>query len=219
MKKLIPLLLIPVLLLCACGGVTAPAQSEPQPTKAESAPASPSPSPSPAEETPSQEFELPIMGDEPLTPAGELPALSEEIVTLDGIASYLRLTLPEGWTWAQAAGTVDGTVYGLWPEEDPAFKLELHYWPDRFAMCGTGVSFTDYPLPDGKTATLATEQIGKDLTWILILPDSPDSFTIQFVGPQALYEAHWAELELLLSTLQQGVKAQLDVVQPGTVTG
>lgn len=219
MKKLIPLLLIPVLLLCACGGVTAPAQSEPQPTKAESAPASPSPSPSPAEETPSQEFELPIMGDEPLTPAGELPALSEETVTLDGIASYLRLTLPEGWTWAQAAGTVDGTVYGLWPEEDPAFKLELHYWPDRFAMCGTGVSFTDYPLPDGKTATLATEQIGKDLTWILILPESPDSFTIQFVGPQALYEAHRAELELLLSTLQQGVKAQLDVVQPGTVTG
>ncbi|MBR0200198.1 MAG: hypothetical protein IJQ42_08555 [Oscillospiraceae bacterium] len=217
MKKLIPFLLILSLLLAACGGAAQPAPSQPEPAKTESAPASPSPSP--AEETPSQEFELPIMGDEPLTPAGELPALSEETVTLDGIASYLRLTLPEGWTWAQAAGTVDGTVYGLWPEEDPAFKLELHYWPDRFAMCGTGVSFTDYPLPDGKTATLATEQIGKDLTWILILPESPDSFTIQFVGPQALYEAHRAELELLLSTLQQGVKAQLDVVQPGTVTG
>ena len=217
MKKLIPFLLILSLLLAACGGAALPAPSQPEPAKTESAPASPSPSP--AEETPSLEFELPLIGDGPLTPAGELPVLSEETVTLDGIASYLRLTLPEGWTWAQAAGTVDGTVYGLWPEEDPAFKLELHYWPDRFAMCGTGVSFTDYPLPDGKTATLATEQIGKDLTWILILPESPDSFTVQFVGPQALYEAHRAELELLLSTLQQGVKAQLDVVQPGTVTG
>ena len=217
MKKLIPFLLILSLLLAACGGAAQPAPSQPEPAKTESSPASPSPSP--AEETPSLEFELPLIGDGPLTPAGELPVLSEETVTLDGIASYLRLTLPEGWTWAQAAGTVDGTVYGLWPEEDPAFKLELHYWPDRFAMCGTGVSFTDYPLPDGKTATLATEQIGEDLTWILILPESPDSFTVQFVGPQALYEAHRAELELLLSTLQQGVKAQLDVVQPGTVTG
>ena len=219
MKKLIPLLLILSLLLAACGGVAQPTQSEPQPTKAESAPASPSPSPSPAEEAKSQEFELPVLGSESPSPAGELPVLGDEIVTLDGIASYLRVTLPEGWTWAQAAGTVDGTVYGLWPKKDPAFKVELHYWPQRFGMCGTGVTFTEYPLPDGKTATLAAEQIDEDLMWTLTLPESPDSFTIQFVAPQALYEAHRAELELLLSTLQQGVKAQLDGVQPGTVTG
>ena len=217
MKKLIPFLLILSLLLAACGGAAQPAPSQPEPAKTESAPASPSPSP--AEETPSLEFELPLIGDGPLTPAGELPVLSEETVTLDGIASYLRVTLPEGWTWEQAAGTVDGTVYGLWPETDPAFKLELHYWPQRFGMCGTGVTFEDFSLPDGKTATLATEQIGEELMWTLILPESPDSFTIQFVASNALYEAHRAELELLLSTLQQGVKAQLDVVQPGTVTG
>ena len=217
MKKLIPFLLILSLLLAACGGAAQPAPSQPEPAKTESAPASPSPSP--AEETPSLEFELPLIGDEPLTPAGELPVLSEETVTLDGIASYLRLTLPEGWTWEQAGGTPEGTVYGLYPKKDPAFKVELHYWPQRFGMCGTGVTFEDFSLPDGKTATLATEQIGEELMWTLILPESPDSFTIQFVAPAALYESHQAELELLLSTLQQGVKAQLDVVQPGTVTG
>ena len=217
MKKLIPFLLILSLLLAACGGAAQPAPSQPEPAKTESAPASPSPSP--AEETPSLEFELPLIGDGPLTPAGELPVLSEETVTLDGIASYLRVTLPEGWTWEQAGGTQEGTVYALYPESDPAFKVELHYWPQRFGMCGTGVTFEDFSLPDGKTATLATEQIGEELMWTLILPESPDSFTIQFVASNALYEAHRAERELLLSTLQQGVKAQLDVVQPGTVTG
>ena len=217
MKKLIPFLLILSLLLAACGGAAQPAPSQPEPAKTESAPASPSPSP--AEETPSQEFELPLIGDEPLTPAGELPVLSEETVTLDGIASYLRLTLPEGWTWEQAGGTPEGTVYGLYPKKDPAFKVELHYWPQRFGMCGTGVTFEDFSLPDGKTATLATEQIGEELMWTLILPESPDSFTVQFVASNALYEAHRAELELLLSSLQQGVRAELTVVQPATADG
>ena len=216
MKKLIPLLLILSLLLAACGGAAQPAQSEARPAKTESAPASPSPSPTEAQP---QEFELPVLGSESLPPVGELPALGTEIVTLDGISSYLRLTLPEGWTWEQAAGTQEGTVYGLYPEKDPAFKVELHYWPQRFGMCGTGVSFEDFSLPDGKTATLATEQMGEELMWTLILPESPDSFTIQFVAPNTLYESHRAELELLLSTLQQGVKAELDVVQPSTVTG
>ena len=218
MKKLIPLLLILSLLLAACGSVVPPAQSEPQAEKTEAAPAASTPSPSPTEAQP-QEFELPVLGSESLPPVGELPALGTEIVTLDGISSYLRLTLPEGWTWEQAAGTQEGTVYGLYPEKDPAFKVELHYWPQRFGMCGTGVSFEDFSLPDGKTATLATEQMGEELMWTLILPESPDSFTIQFVAPNTLYESHRAELELLLSTLQQGVKAELDVVQPSTVTG
>ena len=218
MKKLIPLLLILSLLLAACGSVVPPAQSEPQAEKTEAAPASSTPSPSPTEAQP-QEFELPVLGSESLPPVGELPALGTEIVTLDGISSYLRLTLPEGWTWEQAAGTQEGTVYGLYPEKDPAFKVELHYWPQRFGMCGTGVSFEDFSLPDGKTATLATEQMGEELMWTLILPESPDSFTIQFVAPNTLYESHRAELERLLSTLQPGVKAELDVVQPSTVTG
>ncbi len=218
MKKLIPLLLILSLLLAACGSVVPPAQSEPQAEKTEAAPAASTPSPSPTEAQP-QEFELPVLGSESLPPVGELPTLGTEIVTLDGISSYLRLTLPEGWTWEQAAGTQEGTVYGLYPEKEPAFKVELHYWPQRFGMCGTGVSFEDFSLPDGKTATLATEQMGEELMWTLILPESPDSFTIQFVAPNTLYESHRAELELLLSTLQQGVKAELDAVQPSTATG
>lgn len=211
MKKLLPLLLISALLLAACGSVAPPAQHDPLPVAAEQA----TPAPSPAEDTKTEEYELPVLGDAPLTaPREDVPLLGEETVTLDGLDSYLRLTLPEGWAWEQAAGTADGTVYGLYPTSDPAFKVELHYWPERFGMCGTGVTFADYPLPDGRSATLATEQIGEELMWTLILPESPDSFTVQFVAAKALYESHQAELELLLSTLQQGILAHPDVVQP-----
>jgi len=211
MKMLIPVLLILPLLLAACGGVAPPAASEGPGAAAESAASA---SPAPADKAEEEEYELPVLGDEPLTPAGEIPVLGEETVTLDGVSSYLRVTLPEGWTWEQAGGTQEGTVYGLYPKADPAFKVELHYWPERFGMCGTGVTFADYPLPDGRSATLATEQIGEELMWTLILPESPDSFTVQFVAAKALYESHQAELELLLSTLQQGILAHPDVVQP-----
>lgn len=217
MKKLIPSLLILSLLLAACGTAAEAPGQDPQPSR-EVQLESTLP---PAEASGEDECELPVLGDEPLAPAKETesPVLGDKTVTLDGISSYLRLTLPEGWTWEQAGGIPEGTVYGLWPEKDPAFKVELHYWPQRFGMCGTGVTIEDYPLPDGKSATLATEQIGEDLMWTLILPESPDSFTIQFVAPKALYEAHLAELELLLSTLQQGVRAEPDVVKPDTATG
>ena len=218
MKRSLPLLLALVLLLCACGTAAEPAQTAaPIPTEA-------LPAAHPQAEEGLDENELPIMPEQP-APATPVPAekdpaaLSDETVTLDGTDSYLRVTLPQGWTWEQAAGVQSATVYGLWPEDDMDFRVELRFWPERFGMCGTGVSFEEYPLPNGRKATLATEQIGEDLCWTLILPESPDSFTIQFVAPQALYESHRAELELLLGSIQQGVLAHPDVVQPETVTG
>ena len=220
MKRILPLLLV-LLLLAACG---APADREALPSP-ESGSAAPAESPAAAAMTEPDEDELPIQieGDEPV-PTEEPgtiqpPALSDTQVTLDGLSSFLRVTLPQGWTWEQAAGTVEGTVYGLYPENDPDFKVELHYWPNRFGMCGTGVTFQDYTLPDGRTATLAYEIIDESIFWTLILPESPDSFTIQFAVPYALYEAHRAELELMLGTIQQGVLANLDVAQPETATG
>lgn len=214
MKKLFPLLLILALLLAACGTAAPPKTGVPEQDSGDVQAPSPSQTPDAAGETP-----LPEADDPSPVPEADPPALSDEAVTLDGISSYLRVTLPEGWTWEQAGGTPKGAVYALYPEADPAFKVELQYWPERFGMCGTGVSFEEYPLPDGKRATLATEQIGEELMWTLILPESPDSFTIQFSASQALYEAHRAELELLLSSLQQGVRAELTVVQPATADG
>ena len=204
MKRMLPLLLA-LLLLTACG--TAPAAPPPteEPVIEDEAPAAPTEAPG-TDDTPAPVEE----GEE----APAAPVLSETFVTLDGISSYLRLTLPEGWTWEQAGGTVDGAVYALYPENDPDFKVELRLWSDGFGMCGTGVSFQDYILPDGRRAELATEQIGGSLSWTLILPPAPDAFTIQFCAETPAYEAHRAELELLLSTLDQGILAGLDPVKP-----
>lgn len=196
MKRILPLLLavllLAVLLLAACGST-------------------PADTPSDADET-SPEGEANVSADEgELTPADENqappPALGKVTITVNGLDSYLRLTLPEGWTWTQASVTAEGLVYTLYPEDDPDFRVELHYWPNKFAMCGTGVTITDYTLPDGRKATLATEEIGDEFNWILILPESPDAFTVQFCVKTELYEAHRAELELMLSTFQQGVLA------------
>ena len=218
MKRMIPLLLGLALLLGACGAAAEPTQTA-APIPTESLPAA-----QPKEDDGTEEDELPILTDlsdpETPVPAEEEPAvLSDETVTLDGTDSYLRVTLPRGWTWEQAVGTRDGAVYGLWPEDDMDFRVELHFWPERFAMCGTGVTFQDYSLPDGQKATLAYERIGEDFCWTLILPESPDSFTIQFSAPYALYEAHRTELELLLGSIQQGMLAHPDVVQTETAMG
>ena len=237
MKRLLPLLLIFVLLLAACGSESASPDPTQAPQEAGDDRQADAPEETPADKPEEETDTLPPEQAEstpaPALPGGdgpdedELPLfpgeeeedgalLSDTQVTLNGLSSYLRVTLPEGWTWEQAAGAVDCTVYGLWAEGDPDFKVELRFWPEKFAMCGTGVTFQDYTLPDGQKASLAYERIGEDFTWILILPESPDSFTVQFTAPYALYEAHRAELELLLGTIRQGVLAHPDVVTPET---
>lgn len=199
MKRILPLLLA-VLLLAACGSTPAAAPADPDAS------------------APEGEAETDVEGtaESELTPADEgqvdLPELGHVTITMNGLDSYLRLSLPEGWAWEQAGGTAEGIVYGLYPEDDPDFKVELHYWPQTFAMCGTGVTIEEYTLPDGRKATLAHETVGEELCWTLILPEAPDQFTVQFTAPVALYEAHRAELELLLSTLQLGVLAHPDSV-------
>ncbi len=215
MKRLLVPLLILLLLLCACG--TAPENDPAAAPEADGADEEP--------EDDAEGNELPILlfgSEEPdrppipedndSVPVDGVPTTGGGTVTLDGLSSYLRVDLPKGWTWEQAGGTENGAACRLYPESDPDFTVELRWWQKGFGMCGTGVSFADYTLPDGRTATLATEGVGEELFWTLILPESPDSFTIQYAGDKAAFETHRAELELLLGSIRQGVLAHPDTV-------
>ena len=183
MKKFIPLLLA-LLLLGACARAPQP-ETVPDPTEAPELTAAPAPT---ADSGKTEE---------------EMDDMNKETVTLDGLDSYLRLTLPEGWDWTEGETVEDRSSLILTPRTNDGFRVELVWWAS-FGMCGTGVDFSEYTLPDGRTATLAVDKSGDQVWWTLILPDSPDQFTIQFGAPQSVIDAHQAEIDAMLESLQLG---------------
>lgn len=183
MKKIIPLLLA-LLLLGACARAPQP-ETVPDPTEAPELTAAPAPT---ADSGKTEE---------------EMDDMNKETVTLDGRDSYLRLTLPEGWDWTEGETVEDRSSLILTPRTNDGFRVELVWW-GFFGMCGTGVDFSEYTLPDGRTATLAVDKSGDQVWWTLILPDSPDQFTIQFGAPQSVIDAHQAEIDAMLESLQLG---------------
>ena len=183
MKKIIPVLLA-LLLLGACARAPQP-ETVPDPTEAPELTAAPAPT---ADSGKTEE---------------EMDDMNKETVTLDGLDSYLRLTLPEGWDWTEGDAHEDRSSLILTPRTNDGFRVELVWWAS-FGMCGTGVDFSEYTLPDGRTATLAVDKSGDQVWWTLILPDSPDQFTIQFGAPQSVIDAHQAEIDAMLESLQLG---------------
>ena len=183
MKKIIPVLLA-LLLLGACARAPQP-ETAPDPTEAPELTAAPAPT---ADSGKTEE---------------EMDDMNKETVTLDGRDSYLRLTLPEGWDWTEGETVEDRSSLILTPRTNDGFRVELVWW-GFFGMCGTGVDFSEYTLPDGRTATLAVDKSGDQVWWTLILPDSPDQFTIQFGAPQSVIDAHQAEIDAMLESLQLG---------------
>ena len=188
MKKIIPLLLA-LLLLGACARAPQP-ETVPDPTEAPELTAAPAPT---ADSGKTEE---------------EMDDMNKETVTLDGRDSYLRLTLPEGWDWTEGETVEDRSSLILTPRTNDGFRVELVRW-GFFGMCGTGVDFSEYTLPDGRTATLAVDKSGDQVWWTLILPDSPDQFTIQFGAPQSVIDAHQAEIDAMLESLQLGALSHI----------
>ena len=188
MKKIIPVLLA-LLLLGACARAPQP-ETAPDPTEAPELTAAPAPT---ADSGKTEE---------------EMDDMNKETVTLDGRDSYLRLTLPEDWDWTEGETVEDRSSLILTPRTNDGFRVELVWWAS-FGMCGTGVEISEYTLPDGRTATLAVDKSGDQVWWTLILPDSPDQFTIQFGAPQSVIDAHQAEIDAMLESLQLGALSHI----------
>ena len=195
MKKIIPILLA-LLLLAGCGAAPAAGSVPPAETAAPETEASPS-------EAPEASGEVPKITES--TPAPET-AEEAETVTLDGVSEYLRLTLPDGWS-CEAEKESESRRALLLTAED-GFMVEAIWW-ESFGMCGTGVEFTELELPDGQTATLATETSGGRVWGTLILPHTAECFTLQLGAPQEVIDAHQAELDALIGSIERGVLAEI----------
>ena len=145
----------------------------------------------------------------------EPDVLRDETVTLDGVDSYLRLTLPNGWTWTKGRESAERKSLLLHAPTDDNFIIELNWWAS-FGMCGTGVDFQEIALANGSTATLATEQSDGLVWWTLIPPASPDQFTLQISATQEMIDAHQADIDAMLDSLQIGVLAHPQTVRQPT---
>lgn len=193
MKKTIVLLLgLALLLLTACGDN--PGRKAETPERTSQAGVSGADAEEGTDESPEQvtaETEKP-----------EEPETVSDTVTVDGIESYLRLTLPEGWS--QRTGE-EGIEFR--PEADPDFVIRARFW-DSFAMCGTGVRFEELELPGFESATLAFEKGADANFWTLILKTGTDTFTLQLNATQQAYDAHEAEISRMLESLVTGQLAQ-----------
>ena len=192
MRRIIPVLLA-LLLLTACGKTPEP-----------------SPAPLPElfadEETAAPTEETTASYNEPETPA---PVSAGETVTLDGLVSYLRLTLPAGWTCAPDEDTGSSKELLLFAPTNDGLQIKLSWW-ESFGMCGTGVTFEEIELPNGMTATLATEPSADGFVlWTLILPGSPEQYTLHIYAPQSAIDAHQAEIDAMLASLTIGTLAEL----------
>ena len=194
MRRIIPVLLA-LLLLTACGKT-------------------PEPSPAPLPElfadevTTAPKEAMPPADSESATPA-PVPAPAGETVTLDGLISYLRLTLPAGWTCAPGEDTGSSKELLLFAPTNDGLQIKLSWW-ESFGMCGTGVTFEEIELPNGMTATLATEPSADGFVlWTLILPQSPEQYTLHIYAPQSAIDAHQAEIDAMLASLTIGTLAEL----------
>ncbi len=146
---------------------------------------------------------------ETAAPEKEETDMIGEKVTLDGIDSYLRLTLPEGWTVVEDYLQSGQKCLLLVPPTNDAFQIRVVCW-DTFGMCGTGVTLEEKTLPNGLTVTVATEESSDGFVWnTVILPPSTEQFTLQFYAQPTVIEDHQAEIDAILDSLHIGELAHI----------
>ncbi|MGN1250997.1 MAG: hypothetical protein ACI4XW_13060 [Candidatus Spyradocola sp.] len=166
--------------LSACSAVPAP-----DPTA--------TPAPTPAE-TPA----LTMKPESTLAPGTELGYAADEL--------YITVTLPAGW-----AGRFDDSDEGfpcarVWMEESPEEAVRFWCAQQPVGLCGTGVTFGQIALDDGRALTTAQEDIDGSRWFCWILDDGER----QFCADGSLPPERFEEMREGLAALLQSASAQPD---------
>ena len=157
----------------------------------------------PAETTPAEEITTPAPTEEAAVTAPE-PESEPATALYEYPEGSMSLVIPEGWEYEiqtkEMKAREDGLVLcgiDFWPSEHPEARLEFGYWPNRIAMCGTGVTIEDVDFGGGLSATRYTETI-EGTVWLTLIYDhvgeQPYSFVLQGDIDEALWEQYESEI-------------------------
>lgn len=155
-------------------------------------------------------------GSPPSTSAPSESGTAPEVSTVSLVEySYgyanMKLALPEGWSYAiQEADQTTGESFGIdfWPDGAPDFSAKLHFHPEFYGICGTGVTFEELDFENGLHATLAWEASQHDDFWgNIFFADLPGQYILQLDTTAQLWEQYRDELMAILDSavLAEGI--------------
>ena len=161
--------------------------------------------------------------EETFAAAARITPMPPEIPTDPGPSLYsctadgmeLIFLPPEGWTVQDLPAEADAASAGaeLWREEAPEERVTLWCTQEPVGICGTGVTFDQIVLADGRVIGTATEQIGEE-TWFFWHYTDPEQLHVYLQGSlaQASDEEKKPELLALMESVE-AVRVQTSRVQ------
>lgn len=122
----------------------------------------------------------------------------------DGL--YITVTLPAGWSGRFDDSDGSFPCAQVWMEEDPPAAVRFWCAQQPVGLCGTGVTFGQIALDDGRTIATAQESIEGSTWFCWILDDGDRQFCLDGTLPPERFEAMQSGLAALL----QSASAQPD---------
>lgn len=155
------------------------------------------PAPTPAE--------TPAPAVEPESISSPEPAAGTDLsYSADGL--YITVTLLAGWSGRFDDSDGSFPCAQVWMEEDPPATVRFWCAQQPVGLCGTGVTFGQIALDDGRTIATAQETIGDSQWFCWIVGDGDRQFCLDGTLPPERFEAMQSGLAALL----QSASAQPD---------
>lgn len=163
------------------------------------------PAPDPAATPASTPAETPAPAVEPESISSPEPAAGTNLsYSADGL--YITVTLPAGWSGRFDDSDGSFLAAQVWMEENPPATVRFWCAQQPVGLCGTGVTFGEIALDDGRTIATAQESIEGSTWFCWILDDGDRQFCLDGTLPPERFEA----MQTGLAALLQSASAQPD---------